>query len=151
VEIDLDRMQEEAELAKAAESAQAAAQSAAQRAASGTATEADRAAPPLPMVSDFAPAAASRDLVAEVQIGFAYQMHLEDRWQKVRLSHVSPGRTFFVFTHGGKHKRTVSLTNRMLARLCETGRFRAFESAHLLERATARARRQLAAVGAPAP
>lgn len=146
VEIDLDRLQEEAELAKAAEVAQAAVR----QAAGSAAAEPGREAPPLPIVTDLEAPKASRDLVAEVQIGFAYQMHLEGQWQKVRLSHVSAGRTFFVFTHGGKHKRTVSLTHRMLARLCETGRFRAYESAHLLERATARARRQLAAVGVPA-
>jgi hypothetical protein len=34
----------------------------------------------------------------------------------------------------------------MLVRLCETGRMRAFENAYLIERATARARRQLAAL-----
>ena len=89
-----------------------------------------------------------RTLADHVQIGFAYQMHLEGQWQKVRLAHVSPGRTFFVFNYGSKkHKRTVSLTHRMLVRLCETGRLRAFEQAYLLERATARARRQLAALG----
>jgi hypothetical protein len=64
----------------------------------------------------------------------------------VRLAHVSPGRSFFVFNRGERHKQTISLTQRMLLRLCETGRMRAFESAYLLERATARARRQLAAV-----
>jgi hypothetical protein len=83
-------------------------------------------------------------LADQVQVGFAYQMHLEGQWQKVRLTHVSAARSFFVFTHGGRHKRTVSLTQRMLVRLCEAGRLRAFESAYLLERATARARRQLA-------
>jgi hypothetical protein len=81
-----------------------------------------------------------------VQIGFAYQMHLEGEWQKVRLNHVSPGRTFFVFTRGKRHKHTISLTHRMLVRLCESKRLRAFESAYLLERATARARRQLSAL-----
>jgi hypothetical protein len=85
-----------------------------------------------------------------VQIGFAYQMHLDDKWQKVRLAHVSPGRTFFVFTHGSRHKQTISMTYRMLVRLCEAGRLRAFENAYLIERATARARRQLAALGASA-
>jgi hypothetical protein len=35
----------------------------------------------------------------------------------------------------------------MLLRLCETGRLRAFENAYLIERATARARRQLASLG----
>ena len=42
------------------------------------------------------------------------------------------------------------MTARMLARMCETGRLRPFENAYLLERATARARKQLAAMGAPA-
>ncbi|MFO1271259.1 MAG: DUF1631 family protein [Rubrivivax sp.] len=91
-----------------------------------------------------------KSLADHVQIGFAYQMHLEGQWQKVRLVHVSPGRTFFVFNHGKRHKQTVSLTHRMLVRLCETGRLRAFESAYLLERATARTRRQLAQVVKPA-
>jgi hypothetical protein len=87
-------------------------------------------------------------LADHVQIGFAYQMHLDDQWQKVRLVHVSPARSFFVFNRGARHKQTISLTQRMLVRLCETGRLRAFEGAYLLERATARARRQLAGVGA---
>jgi len=81
-----------------------------------------------------------------VQIGFAYQMQLQGEWQKVRLAHVSPGRSFFVFTHGAKQRETVSMTHRMLVKLCEAGRFRAMESAYLLERATARARRQLDAL-----
>ena len=83
-------------------------------------------------------------LIDHVRLGFAYQMNLNDEWQKVRLSYVSPGRAFFVFTRGKRHAETVSLTARMLSRMCETGRFRAFESAYLLERATARARKQLA-------
>ena len=94
--------------------------------------------------------ASGKSLAEHVQIGFAYQMHLDGKWQKVRLNHVSAGRSFFVFTHGGRHKKTVSMTHRMLVRLCETGRFRAFENAYLVERATARARRQLAALGAGA-
>ncbi len=87
-------------------------------------------------------------LMDHVRLGFAYQMHLHGQWQKVRLSYVSPGRAFFVFTHGKKHKETLSLTARMLVRLCETGRFKAFENTYLLERATARARKQLAALSA---
>ena len=88
-------------------------------------------------------------LMDHVKLGFAYQMHLNDQWQKVRLSYVSPGRAFFVFTRGSKrHSETVSLTSRMLARMCETGRFKAFEQAYLMERATARARKQLAALSA---
>ena len=101
----------------------------------------------LPKVDSPAEPASGKSLADHVQIGFAYQMHLDGAWRKVRLNHVSPGRSFFVFTHGGRHKQTVSMTYRMLARLCETGRLRAFENAYLIERATARARRQLAALG----
>lgn len=89
-------------------------------------------------------------LMDHVKVGFVYQMHLNDQWQKVRLSYVSPGRAFFVFTRGRKHHETVSLTARMLARMCDSNRFKAFESNYLIERATARARKQLAALSAPA-
>jgi Protein of unknown function (DUF1631) len=85
-------------------------------------------------------------LIDHIKVGFAYQMHLKDEWHKVRLSFVSPGRSFFVFTHGRKHQQTVSLTARMLSRMCESGRIRAVESTYLMERATARARAQLAAL-----
>jgi len=88
-------------------------------------------------------------LMDHVKLGFAYQMHLKNEWQKVQLAHVSAGRGFFVFTRGGKHQETISMTSRMLARMCETGRFRAVESAYLMERATQRARKQLAALGTP--
>jgi hypothetical protein len=89
-------------------------------------------------------------LMDHINLGFAYQMHLKEEWQKVRLAHVSPGRGFFVFTRGRKHQETISMTARMLARMCETGRFRAVESAYLMERATQRARKQLAALKATA-
>lgn len=85
-------------------------------------------------------------LAEHVQIGFSYRMHFEGQWHKVRLSHISPGRTFFVFTRGREHQHAISMTARMLLRLCETGRLRAFENAYLIERATARARKQLAAL-----
>jgi Protein of unknown function (DUF1631) len=85
-------------------------------------------------------------LADHVQIGFSYRMHFEGQWHKVRLSHISPGRTFFVFTRGKLHQHAISMTARMLVRLCETGRLRAFENAYLIERATARARKQLAAL-----
>jgi hypothetical protein len=85
-------------------------------------------------------------LMDHIRLGFAYQMLLKDQWQKVRLSYVSPGRNFFVFTRGRKHQETISLTSRMLARMCESNRLRAVEHAYLMERATARARRQLAAL-----
>jgi Protein of unknown function (DUF1631) len=84
------------------------------------------------------------DLMHSLQVGCAYKMHIKDRWQKVRLSYVSSGRSFFAFTHGRRHQETISFTARMLARLCESGRLRAYESSYLLERATARARKQLA-------
>ncbi|RVU44286.1 DUF1631 family protein [Rubrivivax rivuli] len=90
-------------------------------------------------------------LVNHLEIGFAYQMHLDGEWKKVRLSHVSPAKTFYIFSHGGRHRKTISLTQRMLMRLCETGRLKAFESAYLIERATARARRQLSALSSAAP
>ena len=105
------------------------------------------AAPGLPALGDAPDPTEGAALVNNVQLGFAYRMHLAGEWQKVRLSHVSPGRTFFIFTHGARHKQTVSLTQRMLARLAETGRLRTFESGYLIDRATARARRQLATLG----
>jgi len=85
-------------------------------------------------------------LIDHLQLGFAYQMHTGDSWHKVRLAHVSAGRSFFIFTQGHKHQQTVTMTARMLRKLCEAGRLRAFENAYLLERATARARKQLAAL-----
>ncbi len=109
--------------------------------------DAGPAAPGLPALGEPADPTEGAALVNNVQLGFAYRMHLGGEWQKVRLSHVSPGRTFFIFTHGARHKRTVSLTQRMLARLAETGRLRTFESGYLIDRATARARRQLASLG----
>jgi len=86
-------------------------------------------------------------LVHHLQTGIAYRMHVEGRWQRVRLNWISPGRAFFVFTHGKSHEKTISMTSRMLTRLCDTERFRAFEQAELIERATARARKQLAQLG----
>ena len=96
-------------------------------------------APPTP--------SAGMHLVHHIQKGTAYQMLMQDQqWKKVRLTWVSEGRTFFIFTHGHTHKQTISLTARTLAKMCESGRFKAFEQAELIERATLRARRQLAAL-----
>jgi len=33
-------------------------------------------------------------LFDHIRLGFAYQMHLKDEWQKVRLAHVSAARSF---------------------------------------------------------
>jgi hypothetical protein len=88
-------------------------------------------------------------LMDHIQLGFAYQMNLKEQWQKVRLTYMSPGRSFFVFSRGKKYQETISMTSRMLSRMCETGRLRAFENAYLMERATRRARKQLAEMKAP--
>ena len=92
------------------------------------------------------PPAAGLQLVHHIQKGTAYQMLMQGEWKRVRLTWVSEGRPFFIFTQGHQHKRTISLTARTLAKMCDTGRFKAFEQAELLERATMRARRQLAAL-----
>jgi hypothetical protein len=99
--------------------------------------------------AESAPEPASGALLMDnMQLGFAYQMHTGEHWQKVRLAHVSGGRSFFIFTHGNRHQETVTMTARMLRKLCESGRMRAYERL-LLERATA-APAQLAALSTPA-
>ncbi len=95
-----------------------------------------------------APATASTDLADQVQAGMAYRMHVQGEWKTVRLSHISASRSFFVFTHGPQQLQTISVTQRMLRRLCASERLTEVESSALLERATARARRQLAALSA---
>jgi Protein of unknown function (DUF1631) len=99
------------------------------------------------------PAAAMQgeSLADHVELGYPYQMHVDGAWTKVKLAHVSAGRSFFVFTHGQKQRKTISLTHRMLAKLCNGGRFKTFESAYLIERATARARRQLSSLAPATP
>ena len=92
-----------------------------------------------------------KSLADHLQIGFGYEMQLQGHWQKARLTHASAGRSFFVFTHGKGQRETLSMTYRMLVKLCDGGRLRALESAYLLERATARARRQLAGVASSKP
>jgi hypothetical protein len=109
------------------------------------------AAPGLPALSEAAAPTQGRELADAVEVGFAYRMQLHDRWEKVRLTHVSAGRAFYLFTHGKRQRQSVSLTHRMLQRLCESGRFQAYEKATLLERATERARRQLSSLAPQAP
>ena len=94
------------------------------------------------------PPTAGLQLVHHIQKGTPYHMIMQGKWQKVRLTWVSEGRTFFIFNTGHLHKQTISLTGRTLAKMCETGRFKAFEQAELIERATARARKQLAELSA---
>ncbi|MEJ6001040.1 DUF1631 family protein [Paucibacter soli] len=100
----------------------------------------------LPAVEGEAEPSSGGLLIDHLQLGFAYQMHTGEQWHKVRLAHISAGRSFFIFTQGHKHQETVTMTARMLRKLCESGRLRAFENAYLIERATARARKQLAAL-----
>ncbi|MDE1999885.1 MAG: hypothetical protein KGI52_13295, partial [Burkholderiales bacterium] len=96
------------------------------------------------------PPAAGIQLVHHIQKGTAYQMLMQGQWKKVRLTWVSEGRSFFIFTQGHHmHKQTISLTGRTVAKMCETGRFKAFEQSELIERATVRARKQLAALVVP--
>ncbi len=81
-------------------------------------------------------------LLHHLQIGVSYRLHLKDQWQKVRLTHMNASRTFFLFTHGAEDRGTISMTVRMLGRLCDTGRMKAFEDKPLLDRATERLRAQ---------
>jgi len=101
----------------------------------------------LPAAEEAPSPTAGELLVDHLHIGTAYRMHRDGDWVKVRLAHISATRSFFIFTHGTKHQETLTMTVRMLRKLCEGGRLRAYEHAHLLERATARARQQLAALG----
>ncbi len=89
--------------------------------------------------------AAGPQLREHLQLGFSYRLKLGSQWEKVRLTYMSPGRSLFLFTHGAKDRESISMTARTLGRLCETGRMRAFEQAYLIDRATQRAREQLAA------
>ncbi len=94
------------------------------------------------------PPCAGLQLIHHIQKGTAYQMMMQGQLKRVRLTWISEGRNFFIFTHGHTHKQTISLTARTLAKMCESGRFKAFEQAELIERATVRARKQLAALSA---
>jgi hypothetical protein len=96
-----------------------------------------------------APPSAGPNLVDFIQPGAAYRMLLKGQWKKVRLTWVSDSRTFFMFNQGHHpSKQTISLTARTLSQMCASGRFKAYEQAQLLERATLRARKQLAALNA---
>ncbi|MFN7665210.1 MAG: DUF1631 family protein [Inhella sp.] len=88
-------------------------------------------------------------LFEQLEVGCVYRMNTGDSWRKVKLAHISQGRSFFIFSEGEKYPKTLTMTARMLKRLCESERLRAYESAQLLERATARARKQLAALLPP--
>jgi Protein of unknown function (DUF1631) len=81
-------------------------------------------------------------LLHHLQIGVSYRLHLKDKWEKVRLTHMNASKTFFLFTHGTEDRGTISMTVRMLGRLCDTHRMKAYEDKPLLDRATDRLRTQ---------
>ena len=108
------------------------------------------AAAPVPKAAPVAPAVAAEpdeptegsQLLYHLQIGVSYRLHLQDKWEKVRLTHMNASRSFFLFKHGVEDRGTISMTVRMLGRLCDTGRMKAFEEKPLLDRATDRLRAQ---------
>jgi hypothetical protein len=91
------------------------------------------------------PAEPSRgpQLFDHVKLGFAYQMHLKDEWQKVRLTHVSAARSFFVFTRG-KQAPGDDLDDRAHARAHVRDRPHARRREHLPDGARDAARAQAA-------
>ena len=89
-------------------------------------------------------AGSTGSLRTQLAIGLSYHLQLKESWEKVRLAYMSPGRNLFLFRHGVQDRRSISMTARMLDRLCETGRMRPIEMAFLLDRASARVQQQLA-------
>jgi hypothetical protein len=83
-----------------------------------------------------------------LQIGASYLLRLKEQWEAVRLKHMNASRTFFLFAHGAEDRGTISMTARMLGRLCEAHRLKAFEGRPLIDRATERVRTQAAAAPA---
>ncbi len=107
--------------------------------------------PPLPALKTEAEEPTEgAQLLQHLQIGGSYRMHLKDRWEKVRLTHMNASRTFFLFTHGADDRGTISMTVRMLGRLCETQRMKAYEDKPLLDRATERLRNRAPVAAPPA-
>ena len=86
-----------------------------------------------------------RALYDTMNAGQAYRMQLEGGWQKVRLTFASEGRAFYVFKYGDP-EQTITLTARMLIRLCELRRVRSMDRSELIDRAALRARSQLRAI-----
>jgi hypothetical protein len=91
--------------------------------------------------------ASGKSLADHVQIGFAYQMHLDGAWQQGALEPRQP-RTQLLRLHPRRAPQANGVDDLPHARSPVRNRpLRAFENAYLIERATARARRQLAALG----
>jgi Protein of unknown function (DUF1631) len=85
-----------------------------------------------------------------LQIGASYVLRLKQQWETVRLTHMNASRTFFLFAHGAEERGAISMTARMLGKLCEARRLKALEDKPLVDRATERVRNQ-AAVPPPGP
>ncbi|MEO5734979.1 MAG: DUF1631 family protein, partial [Rubrivivax sp.] len=75
-----------------------------------------------------------------LQVGSCYRLLLDAQWQQIRLTYMAPGRNFFMFSHGAKDRQSISMTARMIDRLCAASRLVVSESAPLLDRATAQVR-----------
>ncbi len=85
-----------------------------------------------------------------LQIGASYVLRLKQQWETVRLTHMNASRSFFLFAHGAEERGAISMTARMLGKLCEARRLKALEDKPLIDRATERVRNQ-AAVPPPGP
>ena len=85
-----------------------------------------------------------------LQIGASYLLRLKEQWETVRLTHMNASRTFFLFGYGAEDRGTISMTARMLGKLCEARRLKALEDKPLIDRATERVRSQ-AAMPPPGP
>ena len=99
-----------------------------------------------PMAADPDEPTEGPQLRHNLQIGVSYRLQLKDQWEKVRLTYMSPGRTLFLFSYGSKDRSSVSMTSRMLERLCDAHRLKTYEPSFLIDRAAERARRQLSAL-----
>ncbi len=86
------------------------------------------------------PAEARASPCAQFQVGLSYRLLLQTEWQAIRLAYMSPGCNFFMFTHGAKQRRSISMTARMVDKLHAGARFVVAETTPLLDRATAQMR-----------
>ena len=104
------------------------------------------AKPIAPAAAEAAEPTEGPQLRHHLQLGASYRLLLKDQWEKVRLTYMAPGRTLFLFTHGVNDRRSISMTARMLEKLCDARRMRTFEEGGLIDRAAERAKVQLAAL-----
>ncbi len=86
---------------------------------------------------------AAPPLRERLQLGLSYRLLLHAQWQPIRLTYLAPGRNFFMFSHGAKQRQSISMTARMVDRLCASARMLSGESAPLLDRATEKLRQRM--------